>query len=108
MDAQEKQKIREELGGLTEKEFNEILHTAVQDINNEFDKLCKAFAEKNFNILKNAAHAIKGVSGNFRMKKIYEISFIIEHAAADKRSNDEIDNHIRCLAEEVVKINNGK
>ena len=67
--------------GLEEDEFLEIVALYVETSFTDFDKLETAILEDNAQIVFEAAHSIKGASGNFGFMKAYEAAGKIESTA---------------------------
>ncbi|MFC1671405.1 Hpt domain-containing protein, partial [Spirochaetota bacterium] len=67
MNKEEKEKILNDLGGISEEDFDRLHIKCVEEINKELDKLDGAFSKGDLAASEESAHAIKGAAGNFRM-----------------------------------------
>ncbi|MCP4723573.1 MAG: Hpt domain-containing protein [bacterium] len=104
MNREEKLKLLEELGGISEEDFDELYKVSVQDISDEFSKFNDSFTGDDYEGMKKAVHAIKGISGNFRINGVYEISVLLELAIKETSNTSIIDGYIKRLAEEMKTI----
>lgn len=71
--------------GLEEDEFSEIVALYLETSFADFKKLQTAILEGNEQAIFEAAHSIKGASGNFGFMKAYEVADKIESATHQSR-----------------------
>ena len=64
--------------GLEDDEFLEIVELYIETSDSDFDKIQSAIDQGNAQIILEAAHSIKGASGNFGFMKAYEAAGKIE------------------------------
>jgi HPt (histidine-containing phosphotransfer) domain-containing protein len=70
--------------GLSEEEITELIGLFIESCSEDMEKLGTALEEHNARKVSEAAHSIKGASGNMRLDEIYELSKKIE---MDARAN---------------------
>ena len=104
MDREEKLKLLKDLGGIPEEEFDRLYVNSINDINNEFKKLRDFFNQNDMQGVRMAAHAIKGISANYRIKTVYELCKLLGPAIKEKRGNDAVEGLIDKLESEILGL----
>ena len=89
--------------GLKEDEFLEFVELFVEVGTSDLDKLQTAIAEGNAESAANAAHSIKGASGNLGFMELYEIAKEIEEKARNEILDGTIDA-VRIIKEKLDLI----
>ncbi|MCU0821673.1 MAG: hypothetical protein MUC95_04265 [Spirochaetes bacterium] len=106
MDRKEKLKLLKDLGGIPEEEFDRLFISGINDIKNELNKL-KLLCDKNDKDgMIMAAHAIKGISANYRIKEVFELSKLIGSACRENKDSGTIKELIEKIESEVAGPDN--
>ncbi|MFA6216379.1 MAG: Hpt domain-containing protein [Candidatus Omnitrophota bacterium] len=105
MEKSEKQKILEELGGITEDFYNELLVCFISQTQNYLVELRGILGSEDFARIAAIAHSIKGSSANLRLNTIQQIAREIEVSAKEKKDKVEIGNHIQALEAAFSEMN---
>jgi HPt (histidine-containing phosphotransfer) domain-containing protein len=97
--------LKEKLG-LSEEELKELVSLFVETCDSDLDRMRSALREENARGVSEAAHSIKGASGNMRFEILYDLARGIEEDArhnnlseVDFRIN-EISSNIRTIAQD--------
>ena len=80
-------KLGENLG-LEEKEYLEFVDLLVETCKADLQKLKTAVEQGNSDDAGNAAHSMKGASGNLGIMDLFEVAGQCEKAARDHRTNE--------------------
>ena len=104
MEREEKLKFIEELG-ISEGDYDELYKECVQDMIKKLSELNKAIERDNLVEAGKAVHSLKGLSGNYGIKSVYDISASIDIDIKNKSNKGEIENKIRSLGKviEIIK-----
>jgi len=70
--------------GFEEDEYRELLGLFLETSRSDLNAMQKAFDKQKFKKVAEAAHSIKGASGNMGLQEIYELSRSIEMDARKK------------------------
>ncbi|MBW1741783.1 MAG: Hpt domain-containing protein [Deltaproteobacteria bacterium] len=70
--------------GLEEDEFLELVELFVETCASDLDRLQSAIARGDTQLAVQAAHSIKGASGNLGLHEIYEMAKSVEEKAREK------------------------
>lgn len=89
--------------GLEKEEFIELVEIFVTSADEDIQKLRDAFAENNIDAVKEAAHSLKGSSGNMGFQDISDSAARIEQNAR-KGNIEGIEAALSFFEEEVRKI----
>lgn len=101
MNREEKLKALKELGGISEEDFDKLYLIGLEDIYNEFKKLKSSYKRNDVKGLKMAAHAIKGISANFRIKKVNETCKSLGLALENNNDLSGVAGLVKKLEEEI-------
>lgn len=88
----------------------ELFEIFSQDYSQKIQKLKTAIAEKNFEMIKDLIHSIKGAAGNISAKAIHATCMIIEHLARDENlpaiqtSLPVLEGHFQNLEKRMAEI----
>ena len=86
----DKQKILNELGGIAEDFYNELVYDFISQVEVEIAKLDKAKEVDNFDEIAQIGHFIKGSAGNLRIEEIQNIAKEIELFGQEKKKDKKI------------------
>jgi HPt (histidine-containing phosphotransfer) domain-containing protein len=89
--------------GLEEDEFLELVELLISSAASDIDKLQKAFEDKNINQAADAAHSLKGSSGNLGFTQLSELAKNVEDGAR-KNNIDNLDTTLIGLKEQLTHI----
>jgi HPt (histidine-containing phosphotransfer) domain-containing protein len=89
--------------GLDEDEFLELVELFLSSAASDIDKLQKAYEDMNINQAADAAHSLKGSSGNLGFTEFYEIAKEIEDGAR-KNNIDRLDTSLIELKGQLTHI----
>jgi HPt (histidine-containing phosphotransfer) domain-containing protein len=106
MEKTEKQKILEELGGITEDFYNELLVCFISQTQNYLVELRGVLGAEDFARIAAIAHSIKGSSANLRLNNIQQIAREIEVSAKENKDKAEIGNRIQELESAFLEMSN--
>ncbi|MEI8345118.1 MAG: Hpt domain-containing protein [Candidatus Omnitrophota bacterium] len=103
LDAEQKKIALQELGGLSEEIYDGIVRDFVAQTRSQITQLESLLAAGDLNAAARICHAIKGSSGNLRIKAVYEIIRNMEEAARAGQSAglDESAGRVQGLIEEL-------
>ena len=104
MDREEKLKVLKELGGISEEDFDQLYITGIEDINNEFKKLKNSYGRNDIEGFRMAVHAIKGISGNYRIKNVNETCKSLGLAARENNNLAGVNGLIKKLEDEIREL----
>ncbi|MBF0254108.1 MAG: Hpt domain-containing protein [Candidatus Omnitrophica bacterium] len=90
MDAATKKMILEDLGGLDEAIYDELVADCIAQSGGEFEELKTAAAIPDHARLDALGHSIKGSAGNLRLTELQTAAKAVEFAGKEKRSAAEI------------------
>lgn len=107
MDKAEKEKILDELGGVSEADYDTLVAELIGQLEEQVIELAAAANRDNFEAIARIAHTIKGASGNLRVYKIQETAKSLESAAKDKQSKTEIAAALGVLGQELAELKRG-
>lgn len=94
MDKAEKQKILEELGGIPEEFYDEIVKEFIGQAHAQVKTIREALQNNDFDTASKVAHSVKGSSGNLRIYKLQELSKFIElESKANPSKKQELEDH---------------
>ncbi|PKP57109.1 hypothetical protein CVT91_11420 [Candidatus Atribacteria bacterium HGW-Atribacteria-1] len=87
-----------------DKEFlKELVEIFISDYPQKLTKIYQAIKEKDFKAISEAAHSLKGASGNLSLARVYKLSFELEKMAKDRVLKD-IGKVYQDLKEELEKF----
>lgn len=101
---EEKLNILKELGGISEEDYDELLKKGIKDIKREFEKLNKAFLKDDIESARMAAHAIKGIAGNYRIKSVQGAAKALEQALRGKEGRGILKDLIDSLSGDIENL----
>ena len=104
MDKPEKERILEELGGISESEYDAFVRELIAQTESQAIELKAALEGDKFDGIAKIAHSIKGSSGNLRIYKIQELAKSLELAAKEKNKNVTADKNIKRLSNLLIDI----
>jgi HPt (histidine-containing phosphotransfer) domain-containing protein len=105
MDRAEKQRILQELGGISEDLYDELIGNLISQVHEQIPKLKGCLNNDDYNGIAESAHFIKGSAGNLRIHTIHNIAKSIEEAASqDKKDRNAIVNALRKLEESLAQL----
>jgi PAS domain S-box-containing protein len=81
-----------------------LLHIYVKKMDEILPKLAEAIREKDFSLIRNLAHNIKGSSANFRLSETQRIAKVIEDSAAESDESFEFLEAYKVLEQEYQKM----
>lgn len=90
IDKTQKKKILEELGGIDEACYDELVKEFIVLADKMILEAEKLLREDNLDGVSKTAHSIKGSSGNLRINTIYEIAKLFETVAYEKKDKKEV------------------
>lgn len=84
MDTDKKRQVLEELGGISEDVYDDLVKDFLAQAHESLDKLKGLLNNQDFTGVKGTLHFIKGSSGNLRLSEIYELVKGLEEKAVEK------------------------
>lgn len=91
--------------GMEEEEYLEIVELFVETGTSDLDKLQSAIEKGDKEEAANAAHSLKGASGNLGFTDFYDVAKLTEQKArSDNDSLDEIVEELKLLREKIDVI----
>ncbi len=97
MDEAEKQKILEEIGGLPEDVYDELVRVLIAQTHEQIANIGKALNEDDYDTIAKAAHLLKGSSGNLRIYAIHDIAKAIEETSTQEKARDDLPGDLKKL-----------
>jgi len=97
MDREEKKKILEELGGIPEELYNELVHDFLAQAHAQVQEISEALHKNDFLTAAKVAHSLKGSSGNLRIHAVQNIAQRIELQAKENADRKALEEHTRML-----------
>ena len=98
----EKHKILEELGGLDEATYDELVRECLVQTLSEIQQLKKALGKNDLEAVAKIAHGIRGSAGNLRLAQVQEAAKGVESSAKENKVPEAIAASLSRL-EEVLK-----
>lgn len=95
----EKEKILQELGGLSEEIYDSLCGEHLEQTKTRCARIEQALEKEKFEEVGDLAHSIKGASGNLRLHALFESARALERSAKDGASKDEVRATYQQLAE---------
>ena len=83
--------------------LDELLNMFIADYPKKIEEIEKAIKNKNFEMLREIAHSLKGASGNLGLTEIYELCLKLENMGKEKDLSNAEDVLDR-LKEELSKL----
>ncbi len=97
MDGQTKGEILQQLGGIPEDFYDELVGDYIRLTSESLEQIKKFASDNDYDNLEKIAHSIKGASGNLRLNEIYEVAVEVDQMAKDEVDMDIIKEKIRLL-----------
>lgn len=97
MISEQKQKILQELGGIPEEVYDELIEEFKQQYKTQIVRLREALAAGDLTEAKMSAHAISGTSGNLRLYQMHQAAKTLEVAIKDSQGHDVIERSFKAL-----------
>ena len=88
--SEEKQKILDELGGISEGDYDLLVKELILQSEKQIRELKEAIDGDNFERIAKIAHTIKGTSGNLRIYKLQELAEPLEFEAKEEKDKNAI------------------
>lgn len=89
MDKELKKKILEELGGIPEEFYDELVREFLGQVQNQIESIKQALSNDDFDTASKTAHSIKGSSGNLRLYEMQKNAQFIELESKSNPPNKE-------------------
>ena len=104
MEKKTKEQILEELGGLPEELYDELVASFIENAQNQFIELEKAISGNDSVSISKIAHSLKGSSANLRLGNIQELASFVEKSAKEGLSLNEFQGKIGELINAVLEL----
>ena len=92
-----KRKVLQELGGIPEEVYDELVRDLFAQMDDLIVKLESALGTADYKTIGDISHSIKGSSANLRIHPVYELARSIELAAKEKKTAEEIEKNLKML-----------
>lgn len=90
MEKAEKEKILQELGGLSAEIYDSLCAEHLEQTKTRCTHIAQALEKDNLEAVGDLAHSIKGASGNLRLHALFESALALERSAKDGQSKEEV------------------
>jgi len=97
MDKEAKQRILDDLGGIPEAVYDELLNDLIKQVRDNLAELNKSLPGEDFDSISKIAHTIKGSSANLRMTKISEAAKALEISAKEEKDKQTLAKDLEAL-----------
>ena len=99
MISEEKQKILQELGGIPEEVYDELVEEFKQQYKTQIVRLREALVAGDLTEARMNAHSISGTSGNLRLYGMHQAAKALEVSIKEAQGRDVIDRNFKALEE---------
>ena len=97
MTAEEKQKILQELGGIPEEFYDELIVEFKQQYKAQVAEIREALKTADLTRARLSAHSLSGTSGNLRLTRLHQAAKALEMAIKEGQGPDVIDRNFKAL-----------
>ena len=97
MSSEAKRRILQELGGIPEEVYDELVKDLFAQMDEMIGKLEQAVGSDDYKTIGDISHSIKGSSANLRIHPVYELAKSIELAAKEKKDRMVIEKDLKLL-----------
>lgn len=108
MDMQEKQKILQELGGITEDVYNELVDMFIDQTQSQIVDLKKILAEQDYENASKIGHSIKGAAANLRIYSVQEAASAIEKEAKENPDQQKLNKYLEGIEKNISFLKENK
>lgn len=88
MDAVEKKRILDELGGIPEEVYDSLVEDLIEQLKEKKSELRAAVSGNDSDAVSSLAHSLKGASGNLRISEVQVVAREIEYKAKEPDSSE--------------------
>lgn len=104
MEKAEKDKILQELGGIPEEIYNDLVKELLVQIKLQIPEMREQLKQGDMEGLGKVIHSIKGSSGNLRLRKVEEIAKRINVAARESGDTESMEDDLIRMEEAVGEV----
>ena len=90
--------------GLKAKHIPMLIGSYLEEATPILEKLQNAIDTKDFNALREAAHSLKGSSGNLHFNELYEMSKEVEYAASEADDSFAYNDYLNTIKSIIATI----
>ena len=104
MDRSIKAKILEELGGISETIYDDLVKEFTEEAQRSLAVFTSSISKGDHEAVARLAHTLKGSSGNLRLYDIQEAAKYLEGAARERRDNKEMGIRFDIFCDALAKL----
>ena len=108
MEREEKNRVLEELGGISEEVYDELLKELAVQSKGEAIQLKEFLIAGDAENAERAAHSIRGAAGNLRIKEVQELACTISDALKEKAEPSLLLEKCEELITRIQELNSAK
>lgn len=101
---EEKQRILDELGGISEGDYDSLVEELISQAEKQIGELKEAIDGGNFERIAKIAHTIKGTSANLRVYKLQELVKSLEFQAKEEKDKNTIAEGLKKIEEALEEL----